>query len=270
MTGMPDIRSFFQPVQPAADSIAGVSYKERLPHPDLSKFIYCYWQLRTNESVDQDFYYRVVADGCIDIFMDLQTPGDNFIMGLSTAYTKFDLGTRFNYTGIRFLPAAFPLLYNLNASELTNRCEHLKDVLPAVSDMLTRLVTASSSMQDMARACDSYFLRTWYPQHVTADCRLFNALELLVRNKSINSIESGMNTGLSPRQLRRLFHFYIGESPKTFSRIARFQQLLRAKPSVQSLKSDKIFYDAGYYDQAHFIKEFKTFSGLTPVKVFAS
>ena len=73
-----------------------------------------------------------------------------------------------------------------------------------------------------------------------------------------------MHTGISRRRLQRLFKFYIGDSPKTFSQVVRFQQILSAKRSLERLKKEKIFFDAGYYDQAHFIKEFKTFYGTTP------
>ncbi|MEO0473375.1 MAG: helix-turn-helix domain-containing protein, partial [Bacteroidota bacterium] len=78
-----------------------------------------------------------------------------------------------------------------------------------------------------------------------------------------------IDTGLSPRQLRRWFHHYYGESPKVFSKVVRFQELLRAKPSAQSLKAHKIYFDHGYYDQAHFIKEFRHFYGKTPNQALA-
>ena len=73
---------------------------------------------------------------------------------------------------------------------------------------------------------------------------------------------------ISPRQLRRLFEYYIGDSTKTFSKVVRFQNILKAKPSTQSLRENKLFYDTGYFDQAHFIKDFKNFYGVTPGKVF--
>ena len=82
------------------------------------------------------------------------------------------------------------------------------------------------------------------------------------------NVETDLNTGISPRQLRRLFEFYIGDSAKTFSQVVRFQNILRAKPSSQSLRQNKLFFDVGYYDQAHFVKEFKNFYGVTPSKAF--
>ncbi|MEM6633013.1 MAG: helix-turn-helix domain-containing protein, partial [Bacteroidota bacterium] len=75
-----------------------------------------------------------------------------------------------------------------------------------------------------------------------------------------------LDIGLSPRQLRRYFQFYIGDSPKSFCKIVRFQTLLKAKPSRESLRKNKLFFDLGYYDQAHFVKEFKHLYGKTPTE----
>jgi AraC-like DNA-binding protein len=93
-------------------------------------------------------------------------------------------------------------------------------------------------------------------------------MDIIVKSAGMAHLESNINTGISARQLRRLFEYYVGDTPKTFSKIIRFQQILRAKPSVQSLRQNKLFFDAGYYDQAHFIKEFKTLYGITPAKAF--
>ncbi|MFD2539818.1 hypothetical protein [Sphingobacterium chuzhouense] len=59
-------------------------------------------------------------------------------------------------------------------------------------------------------------------------------------------IEKDLNTGISQRQLRRIFEFYVGDTAKTFSKVIRFQNILRAKPSKQSLRQNKLFFDAGY------------------------
>ena len=74
--------------------------------------------------------------------------------------------------------------------------------------------------------------------------------------------------GISPRQLRRIFNFYIGTTAKTFSNVVRFQHILNTSPSKQSLKDSKPYFDVGFFDQAHFIKTFKTFYGVTPSEAF--
>lgn len=261
------LRSLYQPVQPTIRQSATdeVTYLEWLPDPRLQAFIYCYWELKTLQPLQADFSYRVVADGCIDILLELDRPTENFVTGLSTSYTEFSLGNTFHYIGIRFLPTAFTQLFQIDASLLTNKFENLANVLPPLSRYLGQQLDKTQGNELIKESLDHYFLQWIAKQAPEVDSRVLNALAIILKEKGMVDI-GGLNTGLSPRQLRRRFHYYLGESAKTFSKVVRFQQLLQAKPSKESLKHDKIFYDVGYYDQAHFIKEFKHFYGLTPSK----
>ena len=115
---------------------------------------------------------------------------------------------------------------------------------------------------------DSYFINLIKNTTFDNDSRLYNAIEKILQEFGVVNIEQDLDTGISQRQLRRLFEFYIGDTAKTFAKVVRFQNILRAKPSSQSLRQNKLFFDVGYYDQAHFIKEFKNFYGITPSKAF--
>ena len=241
-----------------------VRYLEQLPDPQLTPLIHCYWQLASNQPLTQPFVYRVVADGCIDLFFDLLSPGNAFVMGLSTTYTEFPLANSFNYIGIRFLPTAFPMLYRVDAAQLTNRVELLGDVLPSVAGSLTDLLPGHTTLDAIRPRLDRYFFQKFLITDLNPDPRLHSAIAAILTNRGTLNVLSELDAALSHRQLSRLFQFYIGDTPKVFSRIVRFQQLLQAKPSVQALRRDKVFYDLGYYDQAHFIKEFKTLYGQTP------
>lgn len=269
MSLFPDIRQLYTPVQPTVTQTAGkVSYVEILPHLQLQPYIYCYWELKTNEPLSEPFQYRVVADGCIDVFFERTNPVENFVMGFCKKYTEFPLGHSFHYTGIRFLPTMFPQFFQINAAELSNRFEYLKTVLPVVSDFIETHFNATQKKEEIKTKLDSYFLELLRTAAFHYDGRLYEAIDLILKNYGVLNIEKDLNTGISPRQLRRLFAFYVGDSAKTFSKVVRFQNMLRAKPSSQSLRKNKLFFDSGYYDQAHFIKEFKHFYGVTPSKAF--
>jgi hypothetical protein len=269
---MPDLqvfRSLFRPLQPSVSAeTQQVSYQEVWPELALQPYIYCYWELKTLATLQEPFYYRVVADGCIDVFFDLSQTSQNYIMGFSSTYTEFPLESNFHYIGIRFLPMAFPGIFQINAAELSNRFESLNLIVPSLSIQLAQIAEMSDSLEKMKGKLDNYFSQILVNQNVNIDSRLLNAAFLILQKQGILNIEREIDTGLSPRQLRRLFEFYIGDTPKIFSKIVRFQNILNAKPSGESLRKNKLFYDVGYYDQAHFIKEFKTMYGLTPSKAF--
>lgn len=265
----PDLRKLYTPIQPTASAVGkDVSYQEFFPDPKLQDFIYCYWQLKTNKVLDFQFNYKVVADGCIDIFFELNDPTQNFVMGFCKKYTEFPLRNSFNYAGIRFLPTIFPQIFKINASDLSNRFEHLSLVAPDTSKFISSYLNNSISIDRIKSIFDNYFLDLTLKTNFDWDNRLYNAISLIFKNYGVINVETELDTGISPRQLRRLFKQYIGDTPKTFSKVVQFQNILRAKPSGQSLKGNKLFYDIGYYDQSHFIKDFKNFYGITPNKAF--
>ncbi|MBN9296900.1 MAG: AraC family transcriptional regulator [Filimonas sp.] len=261
MNKLPDIRALYAPVQPAVKQTdEGVSYLELLPAPALLNYIYCYWQLKTKVPLQTSFQYRVVADGCMDIFFEANDPQCSFIMGFSNAFTAFPLDQTFNYIGVRFLPGIFPLLFNVSAAELANQSTPLQEVVPALTVFL-RTIRAGNDMTAIKTSLDSFFQEQILHIHTAPDSRLYESIVQIMHNGGIVGIENKLNVGISARQLRRLFDFYIGDSPKAFSKVVRFQKLLQ---SPGNILKDRAYLDLGYFDQAHFIKDFKILYGLTP------
>ncbi|WP_255727313.1 helix-turn-helix domain-containing protein [Dyadobacter sp. CY347] len=257
------------PVQPTVrNSADSVLYAECLPEEPLLNYIYCYWELKTCQVLEAPFTYRVVADGCIDIYFDLTDPKESFIMGFCKKYTEFPLENQFHYVGIRFLPAMFPMLFKINALDLSNRWESLDLVLPKTAKFLANQISNTATLAQIKLDLDHYFEKFISKHAIELDSRLLAAVSIILQNSGVLNVEKDLDVGVSARQLRRLFEYYIGDSAKTFSQVIRFQNILRAKPSQQSLRQNKLFFDAGYFDQAHFIKEFKNFYGVTPSKAF--
>ncbi len=264
-----DIRQLYKPVQPTVrQSANNVTYSEFLPKITLQPFIYCYWQLKTNQKLTEQFNYRVVADGCIDIYFELNNPQENYVMGFCKKFTEFPLDNTFNYVGVRFLPTIFPQLFRINAMELSNRYEHLDLVVPHLADFISNSFNKNQSQEEIKLLFDKYFIDLISQSTFDNDNRLYGAMDIILKNFGVIDVETDLDTGISSRQLRRLFEFYIGDTAKTFSKVVRFQNILKAKPSTQSLRQNKLFFDMGYYDQSHFIKEFKNFYGVTPSKAF--
>ncbi|MCE7065823.1 helix-turn-helix domain-containing protein [Dyadobacter sp. CY326] len=263
-----DIRQLYTPIQPTVKQSAyNVTYVEFSPNLLLQDYIYCYWQLQTSQTLSEPFHYRVVADGCIDIYFELTDPADSYVMGFCKKYTEFPLTDAFNYVGVRFLPTMFPQIFRTDAAELSNRYEQLESVVPEIARFISSHFHDQLSGLEITALLDSYFTTILSKTVFNHDNRFYGALSIILKNYGLINVETDLNTGISPRQLRRLFTYYIGDTAKTFSKVVRFQNILRAKPSQQSLRENKLFFD-GYYDQAHFIKEFKNFYGVTPGRAF--
>jgi AraC-like DNA-binding protein len=162
----------------------------------------------------------------------------------------------------------FPALFKIDAKALSNRFEKLENVLTETAAYITHHFSASDDLATIKLKLDNYFMAKQQQVSLELDSRFQHALDIILKNFGVVNIQTDLDIGLSPRQLRRYFEFYVGDTAKTFSQVVRFQNILNAKPSTQSLKQNKIFFDLGYYDQAHFIKEFRNFYGVTPSKAF--
>lgn len=104
---------------------------------------------------------------------------------------------------------------------------------------------------------------------VPPDGLVMEALALIHKSKGgirIKELLEKLNISQSP--LEKRFRRVVGTSPKKFASIVRFKHLIEGHKPQNSLT--ELSYEAGFYDQAHFIKEFKTFTGETPEKFFAN
>jgi AraC-like DNA-binding protein len=75
--------------------------------------------------------------------------------------------------------------------------------------------------------------------------------------------------GLSERRFVEMFRAEVGLTPKLFCRVQRFQQAVRRLAAGGPLEWAALALDCGYYDQAHLIRDFRTFSGLSPTAYLA-
>ncbi|HPA64678.1 MAG TPA: helix-turn-helix domain-containing protein [Spirochaetota bacterium] len=262
-----EIRRFFRPYQPSfSRNIKDVAYREIYPDEKLYGQIYCYWELRSLKSIETEFVYRVVADGCNDIFFLLDDPNESFAAGFYNRYTEFSIGKEFRYIGIRFLPGMFAPLFSIDAKDLINRTEKLADVSKTVSAYIRDYFSDKDTFSEIKIKLDSFFIGLFSKNSVILDSHFDYAIRRIITQSGNLRIEKDLQNSLSSRQLRRYFELYIGDSVKTFSKVIRFQQLLNAGLSTNNIS--KLFHDFGYYDQAHFIRDFTRMYGVTPGKAF--
>ncbi len=112
------------------------------------------------------------------------------------------------------------------------------------------------------------FLLTILYKH-EADKLISTAVEKIHLTKGIIKINQlASMLYISNDAFEKRFRKIVGTSPKQFSSIVRMTSIINQKQQKQSLAD--IVFDAGYYDQPHFNKDFKLFTGLTPTQFFKS
>lgn len=260
------IRSLFHPQQPAEDSTGRgrLFYKEQMPCVALRPYIYCFWELRAIKSLATTYSYRVISDGCIDLVVDCQSFNGMIIAGITSAATEVQVDGNVSYFGIRFLPAGISHFIKFPLHEIQNLMTPISDLSERAADELSKLVFEKKDFEQKIRVTESFLLKKMYSQNTEMHPALAHALHHILHTSGDLSIQTKAAQWISPRQLRRLFHEHIGCSPKLFARIVRFQKTLYTMRYGKTVEKLNSFYQHGYFDQAHFIKEFKLLYGATP------
>jgi AraC-like DNA-binding protein len=261
------LSNFYQPLQPSSFQEPGVLYQEFAPPQGLENIVYCYWELWDQRNTEWPYTYKILADGCVDIYFNVKEPTDAQVMGFFHRYQSFDLPPGFHYAGIRFYPGSFHGHYYPQAFDHPGEEHPLRDVLPGLYAWVQSLATQHLNATQRWASLQLWLLENMHPEF--PDHRVGHAIEEILKCSGNLNVEDGLRTGLSPRQLRRLFQKYVGDTPKMLARVVRFQMVLRAWYRKKTDASSAIFLDAGFYDQAHFTKEFKAFYGVTPGQIFS-
>ncbi|WP_295892021.1 DUF6597 domain-containing transcriptional factor [uncultured Vibrio sp.] len=254
-----------------------MDYQTFQPHSDLESLISCYWTLEVPSSEDPQ-KQRIIPDGAIEMAFILgddikrYTSEDNFIlqpraMILGQTIDPFYIEpTGYVDTfAVRFYPYGFANFVSAPIKTLANKETPI--------DTLFEETTARKLEQDIIQAADTKqrieiiesFLLKQLSHQETVDHIVRTTIDTLLTTKGSSSIRDILKENLSKRrQLERKFVKQIGVSPKQLGKLIRLQSALKMLLNQEGEKLTNIAYENDYYDQAHFIKDFKAFTGVAP------
>jgi AraC-like DNA-binding protein len=203
--------------------------------------------------------YPVLPDGCVDIVYSPGTARELQVVGAMTSARKFSLVPGQIGFGVRFRPAMSQVFLPVPGLNITDQSIDLSEIWGPDA---RRLVEQVSEAQSPAQRIQLFEMRLHNPGEITVVQRLCTTIVEQAGQVRIDDL--AFQAGLSARQLRRLFLDQIGLSPKHFCRVIRFRNSLSRLPQAERTDWARVALDCGYYDQAHFINEFREFSGYTP------
>jgi AraC-like DNA-binding protein len=250
------------------------------PLSSLAKYIRTFWVLEGKDMNGHPYIHRTLADGNVEMFFHYQGAFDELlkdgnversilsgVSGPSQKFNRFRIAEDFGMIGVYLYPFALQKFFNIPASFITNQSPDLVTLLGQEGkDLQEKIMMAKDNLQRVG-ILSSYFLEKLKKDYRT-DRAIFSSIHKIIQTSGTIKIkELATSQFLSSRQFERKFKMFSGFSPKLYSRIIRFQSVISSHP-----RSDKslteIAYDCGYYDQSHFIHDFKEFSGYNPKEYF--
>jgi AraC-like DNA-binding protein len=188
-----------------------------------------------------------------------------FLVGIQTHPTTIaSTATETGTIGIELTPKGLYHLFKLSMHELTNRMVSFEEVFgPPGARLQNRVGDAEDPKAKIAllQTALTHLLQQNEKEYALLD----HTLDLLAGTHGMMRVqELASHLGYTKRYLDRLFQEHVGVSPKSLASILRFQEVYQGWMQHQSPPFFRDQWPAYYYDQSHFIKEFKRFTGFTP------
>lgn len=236
----------YRPVKDGIEKkVQSVRYTEAKPSGELPSLVDCFWELKTDTELEEDFFLHALPDACVNILFNQISPEIAGITALNTTFTVLNLGTTFHYVGIQFLPG----VWQGSQDEIVDAYVGT----PYVGNL--PLIAVGNKMFGLGFLAKQEVLSDLVIQLIKEDVVVLNPVteKILTNIDSIRTVgDMATLTDLSPRQLQRVLKQTTGFSPHNLLKVLRLQ------------RSFSRGHMLSYSDQSHFIKSFRKITGYTP------
>ncbi|MBU2912950.1 AraC family transcriptional regulator [Reichenbachiella agariperforans] len=260
-----------------------MNYQTFRPHSDLASLVSCYWTLEVPADNDSE-RQRIIPDGCIEMAFILgddikrYTSKDEFIlqpraMVLGQTIEPFYIEPTgyVNTFAIRFYPYGFANFVTMPIKDLANKETPIELLFGAnTAKELEQKIIQATDIEQRIEIIENFLLEK-LSDKITIDNIVKQTVEALLSSNGTESITTILKEDLSKRrQLERNFKKQIGVSPKQLGKVIRLQTALKMLLNKKKDNLINIAYESEYFDQAHFIKDFKEFTGINPKEFLAN
>lgn|GEM_PF-4735868 len=260
-----------------------MTYWEYDLNNELCDYIKCIWFFQAENAQTVSEVLRIMPDGCIDLVVQSgetvfvhcdNTKGviqkGSFLFGPIVKMVDLQPLKGTTLIGVRFYPGAINsffstserFMYRINSVTFV---ECKGDSWRLLEQRIASIVVKNSKV----KAIESYLIK----QLGFFKKRSLIIKDSLVTSLTLKSTKNGIEYlskyfGIGVRQLERKFFQSIGITPQVYMRLVRFQRFVRLYHTTKFTNLTELCYLSGYYDQSHFCKDVKWFTGVSPKKLF--
>lgn len=252
-----------------------MKYQRILPPNHLKKSVRFFWTLDA-EGMPQEYLLRLFA--CRYPCLIFQHDNGNsavrangkelpisYFSGLHSSNHTLTFSGNFSLTGVRFFPHIIKSIFGIDSYELRSDFPDLRSFTPHwLEERLMNTVSGSERIKIIGDFIYQMLNRNSRQDYFASQYLL--AMDSMVAENSVPYLTRHFK--ISERQLERRFKQQIGFTPKEYLQITRFEKSVDLINNGRFDKLSDIAYSLGFYDQTHFIKEFKKYSGYTPLTFY--
>lgn len=240
-----------------------MTFLRRINRLPLARFVDFFWL--TEGYVQPHAAERVLPTGCADLILSLnEHQKADIIAGARSRAIVIDTSRSLSFIGVRFKPGgAYPFL-GLPAGELQDIAVDPTVIWGSAARTLREQLLEGGPPEERLRIVERFLLERLDKSRDRHPAVQY-AIETIGACRGATSIASIVDrTGLSARRFIAAFREEVGLAPKVFCRLARFRRVIGELRTAESVDWADVAVDCGYFDQPHFIHDFRAFAGVSP------
>jgi len=257
-------------------------FKTHIPAAPLSEFVHGFWFYEGYVPVHSR--ERVLPDGTTELVINLNEVSRKLFddsnserfqsfrrLWVSGPHSKFiviDALARSSMIGVHFKPGGLAPFLAIPISELNNQVVELDSILGQAALELRDALLEAASPKAKFGILEAFLMDRLIPKDNAVT--VYALRQIMQSPSALRVREIAQALGVSQKHFISRFRAQVGLSPKRFCRIRRFQAILDTIAREALVDWADVACACGYYDQAHFIHDFRAFSGFSPSEYMSS
>lgn len=258
-----------------------MDYQVYEPQQKLERYVKYYWTLRNDDDLVPHSRERVFPDGCIELIFNYADPmrifendegviqPRNIVHGQLKKFIELESTGRIGLFCARFHAAGFQPFVDLEVSDLTDRSMTIQEIWGEEGKWLESEMQSAHTTEARISIVESFLLRRLEKSKKTHPEISLCVDDIIASGGEMTIDALSEKYHIGKRHLERKFLSTVGLSQKLFARIVRFNNALQMIANKDFSTFTHVAHEGGFYDQAHFIRDFKDFTGLNPKQYFS-
>lgn len=256
-----------------------MTYQIIQPSARLNPYVRFFWVFEYNIPSGKPYVYRSMADGCAEfifhykgVFNEVDQENSlhaarSLVHAQTKRFRRFETQDNFGIFGAYLYPFTLARLLRLPMTEVCDKMIDVESLFGAAGKYLEEQIMTAPDTTTRVEVLSGFLEKRLFKNNWD-ESSIFSSIKYVVHselNTPVDRLAGKFN--LSRRQFERRFKEFSGFSPGLYSRIIRFSNTIKEYGNRNKTLT-QIALECGYYDQSHFIHEFKAFSGYHPKEYF--
>ncbi|MDP5276002.1 helix-turn-helix transcriptional regulator [Chengkuizengella axinellae] len=231
------------------------------PSEDVGFFVKHFWRVSWDLLDKEPFMQEVIPNPCVNLVIEQNKTG---IFGPAKNKFSYLVEGKGQVFGVKFKPGGFYPFLKKAVSDLSNRPLDVKSVFNIDSQTFEKSILSHNNEHAMVEYVEK-IIRAKLPEENKNVTFINEIIDYICENQEVTKVDQVCDYHhINKRKLQRIFQQYVGVSPKWVIKLYRLQNAAEMIDQNVTHNWLDLSINLGYYDQSHFIKDFKTITGKTP------